>query len=62
MLGQGGQVRTHAKGGYGRREISRAVCASKNAAFFSSKIDLAPAAPVQSVKVGYHKIAQAGSC
>ena len=30
--------------------------------FFSSRIDLAPAAPVQSAKIGYHTIARAGSC
>ncbi len=45
----------------GGRESSRAVRASRNAAFFSSGIDLAPAAPVQSAKKRYHTIAQAGS-
>jgi hypothetical protein len=41
--------------------VSCAVHASKNAAFFSSGMDLAPAPHIQSAKVGYHAIARAGS-
>jgi hypothetical protein len=48
-------------GSTGGRGVSHAVDASKNAVFFSSGIDLAPAALVQSAKIGYHLIAQAGS-
>ncbi len=43
-------------------EVSSAVGASKNAAFFSSGIDMRPAAPpIQLAKLGYHAIAQEGS-
>jgi hypothetical protein len=41
--------------------VSCAVRASKNAAFFSSRINLVPAPQVQLAKVGYHAIARAGS-
>ncbi len=44
-----------------RGGVSRTVCASKNAAFFSSGMDLEPAPHIQLAKVGYHAIAQAGS-
>ncbi len=37
--------------------VSHEVRASKNAAFFSGGVDLAPAPHVQSAKVGYHGIA-----
>jgi hypothetical protein len=34
---------------------------SNNAAFYSSRINVVPATLVQSEKIGYHTIAQAGS-
>jgi hypothetical protein len=43
------------------RGVSCAVHASKNAAFFSSRMDLALTLQVQLAKVEYHAIARAGS-
>ncbi len=52
----------NSRGGWIRATgVSPAVRASKNEAFFSSRMDLAPAPHVQSAKVGYHAIARAGS-
>ncbi len=43
------------------RSVARSVLV-KMLLFFGGGIDLAPAALVQSAKIGYHTIAQAGSC
>ncbi len=60
MLGEGGQLGTHGEGRGGRIVVmgaSRAVRTNKNAAFLSSKIDLAPARHIGSAKIGYQTIA-----
>ncbi len=44
-----------------RGDGSKSSPCSKNAAFFSSRINLALATLVQSANIGYHTIAQAGS-
>jgi hypothetical protein len=58
MLGKGG--RSELTGTADKRDgraVARAIRASKNAVFFSSGIDVAPATPVQSAKLGYQEIA-----
>ena len=45
----------------GRTGVSRAVRGSKRARFFSSGIDLPPAARVRRRRIGYWGIARAGS-
>ena len=49
------------EGRRGGAEVSCAVRGSKRARFFSSEIDLAWAARVRSRRLGYWRIAQAGS-
>jgi hypothetical protein len=59
--GSRGAGRNSRGGRISTKGVSRTVCASKNAAIFSSGIDLLPALHVQTAKVGYHAIAQAES-
>jgi hypothetical protein len=62
MLGKGGRSelirRADSRDG---KAVTQSVLV-KMLFFFGSGINLAPAAPVQSTKIGYHTIAQAEFC
>jgi hypothetical protein len=64
MLGKGGQLGTHGEGWGGQIVAMGANCAvrtNKNAAFLGRKIDVASARHIGLAKIGYQRIARAGS-
>jgi hypothetical protein len=61
MLDKGGRSKlTRRADKHNGRAVAQSVLV-KNTALFCSGIDIMPAALVQSAKIGYHSIAQAGS-